>query len=189
LNQRNQINLGREQIPAPHRHLQFPRRDIQHRSRLGSDPRSGPLLPSDRRREANLRKPGQITTTTRLLGPIPSLLHLQERRIFSLLPALTVGSNGVISALANLLPKVHVQVMGLHQSGEVQKAQEIQRKLSLADWALLKLGISGVKAATTRWFGYGNARPRRPLPEVGMDAIRGEGLGALEDVVCLAMEL
>ena len=63
-----------------------------------------------------------------------------------LLPGLVTGSNGVISALANIVPKVHVQVLRLYQMGELHKAHEIQAKLSVADWALLKMGISGVKA-------------------------------------------
>lgn len=50
-----------------------------------------------------------------------------------LLPALVTGSIGVISALANIVPKVHVQVIRLYRMGELQKAQEIQAKLSVAD--------------------------------------------------------
>ncbi|KAI9925482.1 hypothetical protein ASPWEDRAFT_113821 [Aspergillus wentii DTO 134E9] len=106
-----------------------------------------------------------------------------------LLPGLTVGSNGVISALANVVPKVHVEVLRLYQEGKIEEAQDVQRKLSVADWALLKLGISGVKAASTKWFGYGSSQPRKPLPWVGVEAIQGEVEKALQVVVDMEMKL
>ncbi|KZF23873.1 aldolase [Xylona heveae TC161] len=106
-----------------------------------------------------------------------------------LLPGLTAGSNGVIAALANVVPKVHVKAIQLYQSGEFEKAQEIQRKLSVADWALLKLGISGVKAASTKFFGYGSSQPRKPLPRAEVGAIQGEILDALQVMVDLEKQL
>ncbi|KAF5597553.1 transcriptional regulatory [Fusarium pseudocircinatum] len=83
-----------------------------------------------------------------------------------LLPGLVVGSNGVISALANLVPRVHVEVIRLYTAGDLEKAKAIQAELSKADWALLKFGISGVKTACEKWFGYGSGRVRSPLPNV-----------------------
>jgi 2-keto-3-deoxy-L-rhamnonate aldolase len=106
-----------------------------------------------------------------------------------LLPGLVAGSRGVISALANIVPKVHVEVVRLYNSGELQKAQEIQAKLSIADWALMKTGVSGVKAVNVKWFGYGNSRARKPLPQVEPAGIQTDIASALQAVIDLEMQL
>lgn len=106
-----------------------------------------------------------------------------------LLPGLVVGSRGVISALANLVPKVHVEVIRLYNGGEIQKAQEIQAMLSIADWALLKMGVSGVKAANVKWFGYGNSLARKPLPQIEPVAIQEDISSAVQAVIDLEMQL
>ncbi|KAH7018913.1 hypothetical protein EDB80DRAFT_561612 [Ilyonectria destructans] len=106
-----------------------------------------------------------------------------------LLPGLVAGSNGVISALANLVPKVHVELIRLYQSGDLEKAQAIQKQLALADWALLKFGISGVKTACCKWFGYGTGVVRSPLPSVEASALSGVSIGSLQAVVDLELSL
>ncbi|KFZ18873.1 hypothetical protein V501_00966 [Pseudogymnoascus sp. VKM F-4519 (FW-2642)] len=83
-----------------------------------------------------------------------------------LLPALVAGSSGAIAALANVVPKVHVHVLQLYAAGDLAKAQDIQKSLALADWALAKYGISGVKTVCQKWFGYGTGMVRAPLPVV-----------------------
>ena len=50
-----------------------------------------------------------------------------------LLPGLVVGSHGAISALANVVPKLHIELVRLYQAGELAKAQEIQKA-----WELIK---------------------------------------------------
>lgn len=99
-----------------------------------------------------------------------------------------MGSQGAISALANVVPKVHIEVLRLYAAGELAKAQEIQRLLSHADWALQKGGISGVKAACVKWYGYGHARARAPLPEV-QDAVFAAGIDKIQKVVDLELAL
>ncbi|KAL4874219.1 aldolase, partial [Aspergillus karnatakaensis] len=79
------------------------------------------------------------------------------------LPALVAGSTGIIAALANIAPKVHVKLLELYNSGDLKAAQELQAKLSHADWALSKVGVVGVKAVIEHFFGYGSGRGRRPL--------------------------
>jgi 2-keto-3-deoxy-L-rhamnonate aldolase len=106
-----------------------------------------------------------------------------------LLPGLVAGSNGVISALANVLPKLHVATLRLYVAGDIQKAQEIQAKLSVADWALLKLGISEVKAVSTKWFEYGSPCPRKPLPKFEVTALQGDIAHDLQAVVDLEKQL
>ncbi|KAI2896888.1 hypothetical protein CBS76997_4843 [Aspergillus niger] len=106
-----------------------------------------------------------------------------------LLPGLVAGSRGVISALANLTPKVHVEVIRLYNGGEIQEAQRIQALLSMADWQLLKLGVSGVKAAIVKWFGYGGSAARRPLPQVEPATMHADITSALQAVIDLEMQL
>ncbi|KAK7402575.1 hypothetical protein QQX98_011680 [Neonectria punicea] len=106
-----------------------------------------------------------------------------------LLPGLVVGSNGVISALANVVPKVHVELIRLYKSGDLEKAQGIQKQLALADWALLKFGISGVKTACCKWFGYGSGRVRSPLQTVDTNTLDASPLDALQAVVDLEKSL
>lgn len=106
-----------------------------------------------------------------------------------LLPGLVVGSNGVISALANIVPKLHVHVLRLYEKGELKRAQEIQAKLSVADWALLKMGISGVKAANALWFGYGRSIVRKPLPRADPASIPSDIKLALQAVIDLEQQV
>jgi 2-keto-3-deoxy-L-rhamnonate aldolase len=79
------------------------------------------------------------------------------------LPAIVAGSNGVIAALANIVPKLHSELLRLYESGDLKSAIELQSKLSHADWALSKLGVAGVKKSVSAHFGYGSGRSRRPL--------------------------
>lgn len=89
------------------------------------------------------------------------------------LPALVAGSNGVIAALANLVPKLHSELLRLYASGDLKAAIDLQSKLSHADWALSKLGVAGVKKSVADNFGYGGGRSRRPLgngpPEIAAE--------------------
>lgn len=89
------------------------------------------------------------------------------------LQALVAGSHGVIAALANLVPKLHSELLRLYEAGDLKAAIELQSKLSNADWALLKSGVAGVKKTVADNFGYGCGKSRRPLgngpPEVAAD--------------------
>ncbi|KAF5536650.1 aldolase [Fusarium mexicanum] len=106
-----------------------------------------------------------------------------------LLPGLVAGSHGVVSALANVVPRVHGEVIRLYTAGDLEKAKSIQAELSKADWALLKFGISGVKTACEKWFGYGNERVRSPLPNVDVSKL-GEGdISAMESLVKMEKSL
>lgn len=62
-------------------------------------------------------------------------------------------------------PKLCVKVWDLWASGEFEKAQEMQKILSRADWVLTKSAVAGTKAAIELEFGYGGY-PRRPLPRI-----------------------
>ncbi|KAL2838469.1 hypothetical protein BJY01DRAFT_250969 [Aspergillus pseudoustus] len=105
------------------------------------------------------------------------------------LPALVAGSHGVIAALANIAPKVHVQLLKLYEEGDLKGAQALQARLSEADWALGKVGVVGVKAVIQRYFGYGSARGRRPLGVVKVEGISQQILAPIGEVVRLEREL
>ncbi|GKZ86235.1 hypothetical protein AnigIFM56816_001287 [Aspergillus niger] len=79
------------------------------------------------------------------------------------LPALVAGSNGIIAALANIAPKVHVELLRRYENADIKGAQELQSLLSHADGALVKVGVTGVKAIVAHCFKYGSGQGRKPL--------------------------
>ncbi|CRL17817.1 Aldolase-type TIM barrel [Penicillium camemberti] len=101
------------------------------------------------------------------------------------LPALVAGSNGIIAALANIVPKLHVEVLRSYEKGELQAAQELQSKLSHADWALTKVGIAGVKAIVSHHFGYGTGRGRKPLGNTTITTLSQEIVAPINEVIDL----
>ncbi|KAK0758339.1 hypothetical protein N5P37_008737 [Trichoderma harzianum] len=90
------------------------------------------------------------------------------------LHGLVGGSHGVIAATANLLPKTHQHMLRLYDEGKLKEAQELQTRFSRADWALVQLGIAGIKAALQKYYGYGGGRSRRPLGST-VDAAKLDG--------------
>jgi 4-hydroxy-2-oxoglutarate aldolase len=106
-----------------------------------------------------------------------------------LLPGLVAGSNGVISALANIVPRLHLHVLQLYEAGKLQEARQIQNRLSRADADLQKLGISGVKAASSIYFGYGSAKPRSPLPMASEQGFTASIRESMQGVVDLERQL
>ncbi|CAM1506215.1 Fc.00g058560.m01.CDS01 [Cosmosporella sp. VM-42] len=96
------------------------------------------------------------------------------------LHGLVGGSHGVIAAAANLLPKVHVEMLKIYDEGRLKDAQELQTRLSRADWALVQLGIAGIKAALDRYYAYGAGRSRRPLGLVESTRFEGDIDGVLK---------
>ncbi len=79
-----------------------------------------------------------------------------------MLHGLVGGSHGVIAATANLVPKLHNVMLDLYDEGKLKEAQELQTRFSRADWALVQLGVAGLKAALEKYYGYGAGRSRRP---------------------------
>ncbi|WQF81917.1 Putative aldolase-type TIM barrel [Colletotrichum destructivum] len=105
------------------------------------------------------------------------------------LHGLVAGSHGVIAAAANFTPKVHVKLLQLYDEGKLAEAQELQTKLSQADWVLVQLGVAGLKAALDRYFGYGGGRSRRPLGLVASAKFEGEKDAVLKSLVDLESSL
>lgn len=104
------------------------------------------------------------------------------------LPAIIAGSSGVIAALANLVPKLHSELLQLYETGDLKSAIELQSKLSHADWALSKLGVAGVKKAVADHFEYGSGKSRRPLGS-GPPEIVAELAEPIDVVVALEKSL
>ncbi|KAG7409962.1 putative 4-hydroxy-2-oxoglutarate aldolase [Fusarium oxysporum f. sp. rapae] len=106
-----------------------------------------------------------------------------------MLPGLVCGSAGVIAALANVVPRVHVELLRAYSAGDLERAAAIQKGLSCADAALLKFGISGVKTSCRKWFGYGDGRVRRPLPTVELSSMDGDAVQSIERLIELENSL
>ncbi|KAJ3818003.1 hypothetical protein F5880DRAFT_1511319 [Lentinula raphanica] len=59
------------------------------------------------------------------------------------------------------------------------EAVALQEKLSIADWAMMKIGaVGGVKAIVAQEFGYGNGEVRVPLREVNLGVVVQSEQGA-----------
>ena len=78
-----------------------------------------------------------------------------------MLQTLVAGGQGVIAGVANLIPRSCVKVVELYNSGEVQRAQELQAIVARADWVSIKGGFIAVKSGLEVYYGYGGP-PRRP---------------------------
>ena len=80
-----------------------------------------------------------------------------------LLPALTVGAIGAVSALANVFPREVCDVQTLFNAGRLAEARALQARLIPANAAVTTLyNVSGLKAALDVTAGYGGT-PRMPL--------------------------
>lgn len=105
------------------------------------------------------------------------------------LPGLVAGADGLIGALTNLFPTVHVHLLRGYDVGNWDTARDIQAKLSRADWLLTNLGVSGLKAAIQRYYGYGSGRSRRPLQSMTKGAWATVDTTVLDELVLLERNL
>ena len=129
---------------------------------------------------------GNVGKLQRLANPPPSgPFSVFAGKSDFFLPGLVAGSNGVIAALANVVPKVHVDMLELWKAGKITEAQQLQSKLSHADWTLSKLGVAGVKSVVAEYFGYGSSRVRSPLPSFNMQTLSDSQRASLEAVIDL----
>ncbi|OHF03763.1 dihydrodipicolinate synthetase [Colletotrichum orchidophilum] len=84
-----------------------------------------------------------------------------------LVPALSVGSNGTITGIANLFPKYCIKIFDLYNAGKIQEASAAQLKLAQMEWAFAKGGINGTKWIVAKSHGYplASCHCRRPYPQ------------------------
>ena len=106
----------------------------------------------------------------------------------TLFPALCVGCDGAILALAALAPDACARLVTLVREGHVDEARALQSRLLPLARAIGGVhGVPGLKAALNL-MGYAGGHPRPPLRPVApptIDALRVqlEGLGLLEHVL------
>lgn len=53
------------------------------------------------------------------------------------------GSAGGITALVNIVPKIHRELYRLYNEGKIAEAVALQARMGHADWAITKLGGIG----------------------------------------------
>jgi 4-hydroxy-2-oxoglutarate aldolase len=127
---------------------------------------------------------GNVGKLQRLAYPAPaSPFAVFAGKSDFFLPALIAGSNGVIAALANIAPKVHVRILELYAAGDMESAIKLQTKLSHADWNLSKVGVAGVKAVIAEFYGYGTGKGRRPLGPFDISTLSAEARDSISGVV------
>jgi 4-hydroxy-2-oxoglutarate aldolase len=127
---------------------------------------------------------GNVGKLQRLAHPAPaSPFAVFAGKSDFFLPALVAGSNGVVAALANIAPKVHVKILELYAAGDMKTAIELQTKLSHADWNLSKVGVAGVKAVIAEFYGYGTGKGRRPLGLFDISALSAVARESINIVV------
>ena len=98
------------------------------------------------------------------------------------LQGLISGSAGLIGALPNVVPKLHVQLFELYREGKLDDAVKLQALLGQSDWELGKLGsIAGIKAIVSKEFGYGEPHVRGPLSP--LDSERLASIGGLAEAI------
>ncbi len=86
-----------------------------------------------------------------------------------LFPALCVGAVGGILAVANFLPELCTRIVDLYAAGQVDKARELQNRLTpIARGVTATYGIGGLKAAMDM-MGYFGGEPRPPLKKAGLE--------------------
>ncbi|KAL7905840.1 hypothetical protein GGI35DRAFT_471361 [Trichoderma velutinum] len=80
-----------------------------------------------------------------------------------LVPALSVGSTGAITGIANLYPKIY----DLFVAGKVKEATALQLELAKMEWGFAKGGINGTKWVVAKLRGYPqeSCHCRRPYPK------------------------
>ena len=94
----------------------------------------------------------------------PSEFAVFPGRADVFLQGLLSGSAGAIPALANIIPKVHAQLLKLYQEGKNDEAMKLQGRLCHGEWAVGRIGgIGGIKAIVSKNFGYGKGYVRGPL--------------------------
>jgi len=106
---------------------------------------------------------GNIAKLAQIVASVPEIFKVLAGSAGYLLPALSVGAGGAISALANVFPQEVCDVQALFDAGQLDAARRLQARLIPANNAVTTLyNVSGLKAALELTAGYGGL-PRMPL--------------------------
>ncbi len=123
---------------------------------------------------------GNVDQLTQIVHSTPEEFILLSGAAGVLHPALTVGANGAILAISNVVPELCVEIYELVQANDHAAARRRQAVLGALNRAISRYGIGGYKFAMDLR-GYQGGRPRRPLlspDEAGRQAIRAGLLAA-----------
>ncbi|KAJ5971528.1 Aldolase-type TIM barrel [Penicillium vulpinum] len=84
-----------------------------------------------------------------------------------LVAAFAAGSTGCISGVANIFPRVMVEIYDLYFAGKFAEATALQKKLVLPEWGIGTSDVSGMKWIISKERGYplSSAHCRRPFPK------------------------
>ncbi len=90
----------------------------------------------------------------------------------SWLPALSIGMEAGIFALANCAPNTCVKLQTFYEQGRVEEARELYRKIYLLNQAVTaRWGVAGLKEACTI-LGYQGGRVRSPLQNISEEEVQ-----------------
>jgi len=110
-------------------------------------------------KEAN----GDISKAVETMSLVKDRLDLYCGNDDQIVPFMSIGGNGVISVLSNLLPKETVEMCNKFFQGNVKESAEMQLKLkALIDALFCEVNPIPAKAATSA-MGYGDNVLRSPL--------------------------
>lgn len=72
-----------------------------------------------------------------------------------LLPALSVGFQGAVDALSGAFPKLFVSILKAYDSGDFEKARELQLIATRGEELVVRFGVVGIKKAIHTATGFG----------------------------------
>ncbi|MBQ7976667.1 MAG: 4-hydroxy-tetrahydrodipicolinate synthase [Clostridia bacterium] len=108
---------------------------------------------------------GDISYATKVAAQVPEL-HMYSGNDDMIVPLLSIGAKGVISVLANVMPKETHDICQLYFDGEVEKSRELQLKLlGLCDALFIEVNPVPVKTAMGL-LGFTTGNLRAPLCEM-----------------------
>jgi len=120
---------------------------------------------------------GNVTKLATLRGMVDAEFRILAGSAGFFLPALSVGADGGVMALANIAPAQCVAILGAFRSGDLKTAQALQLRLVAINTAVTRHhSVPGLKAAMDLLGLYGGP-VRAPLRPVGEDV--GEALQRL----------
>lgn len=105
---------------------------------------------------------GNVDQLTRIIHDTPDEFVVLSGAPGVLHPALTVGADGAVLGLGNVVPELAVEIMDRTRQGDHASARQGQKTLTALVRALAPYGIGGLKAALDMR-GYHGGQPRRPL--------------------------
>lgn len=117
---------------------------------------------------------GNVDQLTQIVHSTPDDFILLSGAAGVLHPALTIGADGGILAISNVVPELCVEIYDLVQANDHATARRRQAIVAALQRAIGRYGIGGFKAAMDVR-GYQGGRPRAPLlfpDEAGRQAIQ-----------------